>query len=192
MDLRVVLTGIDHWRVEGLAHAIARMGMAPVIVGPEETEVPSGDVLVALDLPEQEAMRLDRALPPTLPVLWMTATPPPSSRPVQGRLRASASEEQLAAAITALTLGLCVQDEGLPSGRPDHAAPPPDGEPLTPRELQVFELMAKGLANREIAQALGITVHTVKFHVTQILEKTGAATRTEAVRQGLRMGWIGL
>jgi DNA-binding NarL/FixJ family response regulator len=56
----------------------------------------------------------------------------------------------------------------------------------------VFELLAKGLANRDIALALGISSHTAKFHVAQILEKTGAATRTEAVRQGLRLGWIGL
>jgi len=65
-------------------------------------------------------------------------------------------------------------------------------EPLTARELEVFELLAKGLGNRDIASALGISRHTAKFHVAQILEKTGAATRTEAVRQGLRMGLVGL
>lgn len=192
MDLRVIVAGGDRWRAEGLAHAIARLGMTPVIAGTGELAPSSGDVAVALDLPEQEAARLDRAWPASLPVLWLGGTPPRSSRPVQGRIGASASQEQLAAAITALALGLCVQDEALAPGRPDHSMAPPDAEPLTNRELQVFELMAKGLANREIAQALGITVHTVKFHVTQILEKTGAATRTEAVRQGLRMGWIGL
>jgi DNA-binding NarL/FixJ family response regulator len=72
----------------------------------------------------------------------------------------------------------------------DNRAELPD--PLTPRELEVFELLAKGLANREIASALGITPHTAKFHVAQILDKTGSATRTEAVRQGLRLGLIGL
>jgi DNA-binding NarL/FixJ family response regulator len=65
-------------------------------------------------------------------------------------------------------------------------------DPLTPRELEVFELMAKGLGNRDIALALGISSHTAKFHVAQILDKTGSATRTEAVRQGLQAGWIGL
>ena len=65
-------------------------------------------------------------------------------------------------------------------------------EPLTARELEVYELMAKGLGNRDIGAALGISAHTAKFHVAQILEKTGSATRTEAVRQGLRWGLIGL
>jgi len=51
---------------------------------------------------------------------------------------------------------------------------------------------AKGLGNREIATALGISRHTVKFHVGQILEKTGSASRLEAVRQGLRHGLVGL
>ena len=93
------------------------------------------------------------------------------------------------AAVNALANGLNVQDA---------AQPPPSRtraeltEPLTPRELEVLELLAKGLANREIAQALGISSHTAKFHVAQILEKAGAATRTEAVRQALRLGLIGL
>lgn len=65
-------------------------------------------------------------------------------------------------------------------------------EPLTARELEVYELMAKGLGNRDIAAALGISAHTAKFHVARILDKTGSATRTEAVRQGLRWGLIGL
>ena len=56
----------------------------------------------------------------------------------------------------------------------------------------MFELIAKGLGNREIATALGISRHTVKFHVGQILEKTGSASRLEAVRQGLRHGLVGL
>ncbi len=64
--------------------------------------------------------------------------------------------------------------------------------PLTPRELEVFELMAKGLSNREIGAVLDISSHTAKFHISQILEKTGSATRAEAVGHGLRRGLIGL
>jgi DNA-binding CsgD family transcriptional regulator len=65
-------------------------------------------------------------------------------------------------------------------------------EPLTPREIEVFELLGKGLSNRDIGGVLGISAHTAKYHVAQILAKVGAATRAEAVREGLRHGWIGL
>jgi len=65
-------------------------------------------------------------------------------------------------------------------------------EALTSRELEVFELLAKGLSNRDIAGVLGISAHTAKFHVAQILAKVGAATRAEAVAIGLRLGLIGM
>jgi DNA-binding NarL/FixJ family response regulator len=65
-------------------------------------------------------------------------------------------------------------------------------EPLTPRETEVFELLGKGLSNRDIGGVLGISAHTAKYHVAQILAKVGAATRAEAVSEGLRHGWIGL
>ena len=68
----------------------------------------------------------------------------------------------------------------------------PEHEPLTPRELEVFELLGKGLSNRDIGGVLGISAHTAKYHVGQILAKVGAATRAEAVREGLRCGLIGL
>jgi DNA-binding NarL/FixJ family response regulator len=63
-------------------------------------------------------------------------------------------------------------------------------EPLTPRERQVLGLMSEGLGNKEIAWQLQISEHTVKFHVSSILGKLGASTRTEAVTQGLRRGLI--
>ena len=63
-------------------------------------------------------------------------------------------------------------------------------EDLTPREIEVLRMLAEGLGNREIASRLGISDHTVKFHVSSILEKLGAATRTEAVTLGMRMGLI--
>jgi two-component system, NarL family, response regulator YdfI len=62
--------------------------------------------------------------------------------------------------------------------------------PLTPRELEVLRMMADGAANKEIAWRLGISEHTVKFHVASILGKLDAGTRTEAVARGLRSGLI--
>ena len=73
-----------------------------------------------------------------------------------------------------------------PSG-PDDLPP---GEPLTAREIDVLSLLAEGAGNKEIAARLRISEHTVKFHVSSILGKLGAATRTEAVTRGYKEGLI--
>jgi DNA-binding NarL/FixJ family response regulator len=66
------------------------------------------------------------------------------------------------------------------------------GEPLTPRELDVLNLIALGLPNKAIADRLGISDQTVKFHVAAIIGKLGAANRTEAVRLAVRRGLLEL
>jgi DNA-binding NarL/FixJ family response regulator len=63
-------------------------------------------------------------------------------------------------------------------------------EPLTSREIEVLNLLGEGLGNKQIAGRLGISEHTVKFHVTSILGKLNAASRTEAVTIGIRRGLI--
>ncbi len=63
-------------------------------------------------------------------------------------------------------------------------------EPLTPREVEVLELLAEGLPNKAIAARLGISDQTVKFHVAAISGKLGARNRTDAVRRGVRLGLI--
>ena len=65
-------------------------------------------------------------------------------------------------------------------------------EPLTAREVQVLELLAEGLPNKAIAVRLGISDQTVKFHVSSISGKLGAANRTDAVRRAVRRGLITL
>lgn len=65
-------------------------------------------------------------------------------------------------------------------------------EPLTAREVQVLELLAEGLPNKAIAERLGISDQTVKFHVASISGKLGARNRTEAVRRAVRRGLITL
>jgi ATP/maltotriose-dependent transcriptional regulator MalT len=65
-------------------------------------------------------------------------------------------------------------------------------EPLTTREVQVLELLAEGLPNKSIARRLGISDQTVKFHVSSISGKLGAANRTDAVRRAVRRGLITL
>jgi DNA-binding NarL/FixJ family response regulator len=69
---------------------------------------------------------------------------------------------------------------------------PPFTESLTPRELGVLELVALGLSNKAIAARLGISDQTVKFHLTAITGKLGAANRTDAVRRAVRRGLIAL
>lgn len=61
---------------------------------------------------------------------------------------------------------------------------------LTPREIEVLGLLADGASNKLIAHKLGISDHTVKFHVTSILSKMNAGSRTEAVTLGVRMGLV--
>ena len=75
-----------------------------------------------------------------------------------------------------------------PPGRERGAAPLV--EDLTPRELEVLQLLAEGLSNKEIARRLGTSEHTVKFHVNAILGKLGAHSRTEAVTRAARLGLI--
>ncbi len=77
---------------------------------------------------------------------------------------------------------------------PDARAADEDGidEPLTPREVQVLELLAEGLPNKAIAGRLRISDQTVKFHVSSIAGKLGARNRTDAVRRAVRRGLITL
>ena len=63
-------------------------------------------------------------------------------------------------------------------------------EALTTREHDVLALVADGMPNRHIAGSLGISEHTVKFHLASIFGKLGVSTRTEAVQRGLRLGVI--
>jgi DNA-binding NarL/FixJ family response regulator len=95
-------------------------------------------------------------------------------------------------------------DAGLIADAYVTAAPPPNGsspvgrhdapilEPLTPRELEVLTLLAEGWPNKRIADRLGISDQTVKFHVSSICGKLGAANRTEAVRRALRNGLLAI
>ena len=202
MRLQVRITGDQQWALQGAAQALQRAdgGLDITSVAVDrlltDAQTAQADVLVVVEATTDVAGLLIQRLPPALPVLWLGGDARPSRfrmRSPAGWIAADADDARLAAAVHALAAGLYVTDDAGSSelSVPAAASGLPN-DPLTPRELEVFELLAKGLANRDIALALGISSHTAKFHVAQILEKTGAATRTEAVRQGLRLGWIGL
>jgi two-component system nitrate/nitrite response regulator NarL len=98
---------------------------------------------------------------------------------------------RLVAAVRAVAEGLMVLDAGAAESvlRPRPPAPAAV-EPLTPREQEVLQLLAQGLPNKLIAARLGISDHTVKFHVNAILGKLGAQSRTEALAQAARLGLV--
>jgi DNA-binding NarL/FixJ family response regulator len=113
----------------------------------------------------------------------------------RGLLLQSASSEALCAALHAVAQGLTVVDPVIAGAL--YAAPAPDArsalmEALTAREMEVVALIAEGLPNKTIARNLGISEHTVKFHVNAILTKLGAQSRTEAVVRATRLGLITL
>ena len=103
----------------------------------------------------------------------------------------TAGAAQIESALHAVAEGLTVFDEMIArTAAPQGRAEVELEEPLTHRELEVLQLLAGGLTNKEIAQRLGISDHTVKFHVNAILGKLGVETRTEAVVHAARLGIV--
>jgi DNA-binding NarL/FixJ family response regulator len=104
------------------------------------------------------------------------------------------SPDQLIAALHAASAGLIVLSaedvRAILPKRSVSRASDDLTEPLTPRESEVLRMLASGLGNKELASRLNISEHTVKFHVTSILGKLGASSRTEAVSIGIRRGLV--
>jgi two-component system, NarL family, response regulator YdfI len=143
----------------------------------------------------------DSDLAAEIPIVVLTeaSAPAASAQALQAGIRAvlpsEVSTDQLAAALQAAAAGLVVLHPteipaafpaAAPASRPLAELP----EPLTRREREVLQMLAAGLANKEIAARLHISDHTAKFHVAAILGKLGAATRTEAVALGIRHGLV--
>lgn len=97
---------------------------------------------------------------------------------------------ELTAAVVAAARGFAVKPASRESEDEAHAEEHGPIEALTTREREVLELLSLGLPNKAIASRLGISDHTVKFHVSSIFSKLGVSSRTEAVRRGVRAGLI--
>ena len=112
----------------------------------------------------------------------------------RGVLPRDADTSTLMSALVAVAHGLAVAGPELTPLPPkaDGDAPRPPQAEVTPRELEVLNLMAEGLPNKTIAMRLDISEHTVKFHVNSVLGKLGAHSRTEAVTRATRLGLIAL
>lgn len=137
-----------------------------------------------------------------IPLLWLGhhgRLPDAARANVPGGVISShADGDTLIAAIRAIRVGLRVIDPELEMDAGDPVAPaltvPMSGtiQSLSPREHEVLELVASGLPNKAIARTLGISDHTVKFHVSSVLTKLDAGSRTEAVTIASRTGILSL
>jgi two-component system, NarL family, nitrate/nitrite response regulator NarL len=133
----------------------------------------------------------DAGLPAVLLVRDAAAASAALASGARGVLPRNAPPRRMHAALHAVAESELVIDETfayaiLPGPRPAVAMI----APLTRRETEVLKLLAAGMTNKEIAARLGVTDHTVKFHVNGILGKLGAVTRTEAVVEAARRGLI--
>jgi len=115
---------------------------------------------------------------------------------VRAVLPRNAAPGVIIASVQAAGAGLVVlPPEGLANLLKETAASQKTGstaliEPLTAREREVLGMMAEGWGNKEISSRLGISEHTVKFHVAAIMGKLNADSRTEAVTSGIRHGLV--
>lgn len=139
-------------------------------------------IAVADDAPPMLALR---ARPDYDDALWGAG--------VRGVIGRNASATQLRSALHAVSSGLVVAVPGDLPRRSTYRSLPSRGgeevvESLTAREAEVLQLLAEGLANKEIARTLALSENTVKFHVNAILGKLGASSRTDAVVRATRAG----
>ena len=162
-------------------------------------DLPAADVWVINSPDYLLDLQDDRQPPPLL----LTDDPDQAARlaglPVWAALTLDASAEAISAALHALAEGLWVGSPALIQILQDRQYLPvlEQGQPaeqvadeLTGREHQVLQLAAQGLANKQIAGSLEISENTVKFHLSSLYAKLGVTSRTEAVRAGVRRGWV--
>jgi len=204
-DLRVLIVADDPLSRAGLAGLLSGLPGC-TLAGqldtgadlPSELEVYRPDVML-WDLGWEPVSVLDRLDDPgelNIPILGLL--PPESSvaemlaAGVTSLLFRDATPDKLLAALQATAQGLATLEPEL-MGALSPARPPEAEalvEELTPRELEVLQLLAEGLPNKTIARQLKISEHTVKFHVNAILGKLGAQSRTEAVVRATRLGLL--
>jgi DNA-binding NarL/FixJ family response regulator len=191
--IEAMLRGDPRWRVV--------VGVPTELADLVDEHTPA---IVIVAMPLQGVTRTFEALSDVsrIPSVILLASEPHEAWSAQARrvgvravLRSDVTAGELEAAMAAAAAGLFVLHPDALRVSPVSISGPPGsigGVALTPRELEILEMMAEGLSNRTIAAHLEISGYTVKFHVASILAKLGAVSRTEAVTLGVRHGLISL
>ena len=200
---RVLIVSGDDLTRAGLATVVSELSgfsVAGQIAGDEkiaeDVDIFAPDIVVwdLSESPERLQLLHDAAVPVVAVVSNEEGAGLAWSNGARGILPRNVGRAGLAAALTAVAAGLTAVDNRLaraiaPSSSTQQ---PPLAENLTPRELQVLQLIAEGLPNKTIAATLAVSEHTVKFHINSILGKMGVSSRTQAVTAATRLGLIKL
>jgi DNA-binding CsgD family transcriptional regulator len=171
--LRVAIVTADPARRRSLLRILDEAGHAPA-------SREAAEVVIA-----------DGAAPASAAPLVLLSDAADPADAAAGLLPRAATPAQIDAALRAVAAGLTVR---LDAARLLNGFDPVDDDPpaplLTPRELEILGAVGDGLSNKAVARRLGISGHTVKFHLEAVFAKLGATTRAEAVAKGLRRGLI--
>jgi two-component system, NarL family, response regulator YdfI len=209
--IRVFIVAASPLARSGLQNLLADRGVEVVGGAPDVESLPGllteagADALVIDTSGENFESSMDflasSALRSDLPVVVLAENPLPGwpNQALHNGIRAvlpvEVSRDQLAATLQAVTAGLVVLHPVqigtvLAAAARSSSSLSELAETLTRREREVLQMLAAGLANKEIASRLNISDHTAKFHVASILGKLGVTTRTEAVTVGIRRGLV--
>ncbi len=185
---------------------LARMGLAALLAGVSGLTVAgqsSGNqVNVDLELAKPDVIAWDWSwnavpeLPREMPIVALLKEASQAAEAwragARGLLLGNLDPDSLGAALTAASHGFAVIEPTLVSALAQVEVTQSESqvEALTPREMEVLQLLAAGLPNKTIASRLSITDHTVKFHVNAIMTKLGVQSRTEAVVRATKLGLI--
>ena len=151
---------------------------------------PTADVYV-IDAMAAGAAGWENRVPEGAPVIILTSSAEdlPDQGSVVSTLDTEDITELLPAAVTLAAAGYRVIVDGpVSAGHTGQSG----GAGLTAREKEVLRLLADGLTNGEIADSLGISINTVKFHLASLYAAVSVTSRAEAVREGIRRGLIDL
>jgi DNA-binding NarL/FixJ family response regulator len=197
LGLRAMLESDDDKRVQivGEVATLNELSLLPrradvVLIASWGSSIRVIQNAIAESLPEAPVLLLSNE-----PVSIQSIGGLPSGGRAWGFLSMDTTQEELTAAVHALALGLWVGDSTFTGGighvlHQDGASDSWDGDLLTRREKEVLQLLAQGLPNKQIAQRIGISENTIKYHISSIYSKLGASNRTEAVRLGAHRGII--
>src|SRR5262245_55465258 len=197
--VRVAVITEDPLLRTGLTSLLAQAGEQVEVVELDGADVALWDA--GAD-PARTPARLEELRGLQVPVLAAVADPahaaPALAAGAKGVVLRAQVGPGIAAALVAIRSGLTVIDGPLAASVVPNAVPRAPSRPtkglgdLTERERQVVQLLAEGLSNKLIADRLGISDHTAKFHVNGVMMKLGSSTRTEAVVEAMRRGLIKL